>query len=48
MGMYLSISEQIDGCSEEDKEFYQNICLLYAKKIKDIQVELADQGIVLH
>lgn len=44
---YLAIAKQLENCTSEDKEFYQDVCSLFATKIKDMQVKLADQGFVL-
>lgn len=44
---YLGMAKQIEGCASEDKEFYQDVCFLFAEKMKAMQAELADQGFVL-
>ncbi|MGM0941281.1 MAG: hypothetical protein ACQEWU_10010 [Bacillota bacterium] len=44
---YLSITKQIELCAREDKGFYQDVCFLFAGRIKAIQAELADKGIIL-
>lgn len=43
---YTTIAKQIESCANEDKEFYQDICLLFAKKMKAMQDELTDRGFV--
>lgn len=37
LGSYLTMAERIDDCVAEDREFYQDICLLLATKMKDAQ-----------
>ncbi|MEW9677925.1 hypothetical protein ABRT01_17515 [Lentibacillus sp. L22] len=44
---YLAVAKWIESCDIEDKEFYQDICFLFADKIKFMQAEMADQGFVL-
>lgn len=44
---YLSISQQIGSCASEDREFYLDMCFLFATKIKEMQAELINQGFVL-
>lgn len=46
--IYLFLSQEIDNCACEDKSFYQDVCLMFAKKIKNIQAELEEMGVVLH
>ncbi|RYG70892.1 hypothetical protein [Lentibacillus cibarius] len=41
---YLTMAKHLDSCSREDEAFYQDMCVLLAKKIKAIQAELADNG----
>lgn len=43
---YLSMSRKIENCACEDKDFYQDICFLFATKMKDMQGELDKQGFV--
>lgn len=47
MAIYLSISEQIERCANEDKVFYQDVCLSFAEKMKSMRAEMTDQGFVL-
>jgi hypothetical protein len=44
---YLAMTKEIETCNEEDKDFYQQVCLLFANKVKNIQAELADKGFIL-
>lgn len=44
---YMTVAKQVDHCVNEDKEFYQNICLLFATKIKSIQSELVRDGFII-
>lgn len=44
---YIIMSQRIESCICEDKAFYQDVCLLFANKIKEIQEELSEQGFVL-
>jgi len=43
---YSFLSNTIDVCASEDKAFYQDVCVLFAKKKKKIQSELMEQGLV--
>lgn len=45
--IYLFLAQQIESCDSEDKAFYQDVCLLFAKKMKTMRAELAEQGLVL-
>lgn len=44
---YLNMSKQIDKCASEDKRFYQDICFLFATRLKDMQSKLLDKGFAL-
>lgn len=44
---YLSISKQLENCASQDRDFYLDICFLFATKIKEMQSELINQGFVL-
>ncbi len=44
---YMNMSKKIENCAGEDKAFYQDICFLFATKMKDMQVELAKQGFII-
>ncbi|TFJ92315.1 hypothetical protein [Lentibacillus salicampi] len=44
---YLALAKRLETCCQEDTEFYQHVCLLFANKIKEMQAELADSGFVL-
>lgn len=44
---YMAMTKQIENCAKEDREFYQDVCISFAEKMKVVQTELADQGFVL-
>ncbi|GAB4074595.1 hypothetical protein GCM10028778_20980 [Barrientosiimonas marina] len=44
---YVHMASQIECCASEDKAFYQDVCVLLARKLKAMQAELTDQGFVL-
>ncbi len=44
---YTHMASQIENCASEDKAFYQDVCVLLARKLKAMQAELTDQGFVL-
>lgn len=44
---YTHMASQIECCASEDKAFYQDVCVLLARKLKAMQTELTDQGYVL-
>jgi len=44
---YQVMANKIENCASDDKDFYRHICLLFAQKMQDMQIELTDQGFVL-
>lgn len=44
---YLDTAKQLEHCTSEDQEFYQDICYLFATKMKALQAELADHGLMI-
>lgn len=44
---YVHMASQIECCASEDRAFYQDVCVLLARKLKAMQAELTNQGFVL-
>lgn len=42
---YFLMAKLIDTCQPEDKDFYQNITLEFAKKLREIKLELNSEGL---
>lgn len=40
LGSYLIMANRINCCMDEDKEFYQDVCLLLATKMKNARKTL--------
>lgn len=47
LGSYLDMAKQLDCCIVDDKEFYQDVCLLFADKVKSMRNQLTKQGGVI-
>lgn len=44
---YLAMSKKVESCFNEEREFYQYICYLFAKKMKKVRQEMSEQGFVI-